>query len=165
MRDPRVDARRNSRFHHFADVDPSWRAAKVERRDVEAFVLGKGDLVHLHRRVDRVAGLAADKGDDGWGCGHGKAANACRFGDRAVANVGVGVGDGVAGEIEAVRLFAGRGKPLVTKPADADAKIRAVARHRADNRAAFDAMRGVTHGFTRGHYRVEHAERIVAQKF
>ena len=135
------------------------RAGMVKLR-----VLGGGDLVHLEGGVERVLRGAADEGDDGRRGGHGEGAEPDRLGDRAVADVGVGVGAGEAREVEPLRHRRRGGEPAVAEAADADAEVGAVARHGGDDRALRDAVRGVGHRLAGRHQRVEHRERVAAQE-
>ncbi len=164
MGDAGVDARRNALLHHLADVEACGRAPEVQLGDGEVLVLGLGDLVHLQRGVQRVLGRTADEGDDGRrGC-HGKAANAGRLGDRAVAQVSTGIVGREAGEVEALGGRDRGGEPAVAQAADADAEVGAVAGHGGDNGAALHAVAGVGHGLAGRHHGVQHAEGVVAQE-
>ena len=170
MSDAGVDARGDAFFHHFANVDAGRCAAEIEHGHIEEFVLGVGDFVHFHGGVDGVFRRAADKSDDG-GCGcHGESADACRFGDGAVADVAAGVFFGESGEVQSFRGGDGCGEPAgfvaqAADTADADAEIGAVARHGGNNGAPFHAVTGVCHRFTCRHHRVEHCQRVVADGF
>ena len=95
---------------------------------------------------------------------HGKTADPGRFGDRAVADIRVGIFLGETGEVQRLDHPGRAGEPAVAQPADADAEIGAIARHDGDDRAAFDAVGGIGHALAGCHHRVEDAERIVAQE-
>ncbi len=91
MGDAGVDLRQDAGLHHLAHVDAQRRAAEIQGRDGEVFVLAEGDLIHFKRGLDCQLRGAADKLDDGGrGC-HGHPAVTGRLGDGAVADVGIGI--------------------------------------------------------------------------
>ena len=92
--------------HDLAHVNPDRRAAEVERRDRERRMLAGADLVHVQRGIQRVLRRAADELDDGRRACQRKSADPTRFSDRAVADVGVGVGRGEAGQPQALDVRA-----------------------------------------------------------
>ena len=77
---------------------PVGRATEIEERDGEILVLGEANLVHVEGGIDRILGRAADEGHDRRGGCHGKAADPRGLGDRAVADIRVGVFFGEAGK-------------------------------------------------------------------
>ena len=164
MGDTGVDARRDAQFDYGADIDADGCASEVKGRDSEVLVFGQRNLVHLQRGIEGITRGTADKGDDGRRGGHGEGANAGRLGDGAVADVGVGVGAAEAGEVEAVGHLGRGGEPAVAQPADADAEVGPITRHRADQGAAFDAVGRVGHRLAGGHNRVEDAQSVIADK-
>ena len=55
-------------------------------------------------------------------------------------------------------------EPAIPQPADPNAEIRAVAGHSRDESAALYAVGRVGHCLASSHHRIQHAERVVAQR-
>ena len=164
MSDAGVDTRCQAELDDLAKVDAGGSAAKAHRWDREMGVLAGSDLVHLEGRRHGVLRAATDEADDGRGGGHREAADPGALGDRAVADVRVGISALKAAEVEAGRRLGGGGKPVVAQTADADSEVCSVARHGRHDRASLDAMGGVGHGLAASHDGVQHAEGVVAEE-
>ena len=103
---------------------PAGVPAKIHRRNVKALFWPERDVAHHCRVGDRVVGRAADETDDGRRGSHGETAEPGSLGDRAVAEVGCGVGDRVSREIKAVDHRRRSGEPAVARARSAGCRNR-----------------------------------------
>ena len=153
--DAGVDHRRDAGLHHLADVDAERGAAELQPGQLVGLVLRHGDLVHLHRGLERERRRAAHVLDHRRGARHRERAQADRLGDRRVAHVGIGVVGTEAGEVDALDHRGRRGEPALARAAHPDARLVAVARDRGDDGAVGDAGAGVHDALASRHDEVE----------
>ncbi len=163
--DPGVDDRRDARVDDAPRVDArSGVPTNPSGGQLVGRVARERDPAHQAGVLERVGRAAADEPDDRRRRRHREAADAERLGDRAVAEVRVGVLRAVAREEQAVRDADRRREPGVAGARQPDPEVDAVAAHRGDDRRALDAVGRIERGLAGRHRQVEEEVVVAAQE-
>ena len=155
MRHPGIDKRQNIFLHHLHRIDAGGRAPEIQVRDLVNIVLRGGDLVHLQGIAQSVCGATADKLHDRRRGGNRKSAQPGGLGNRAVADIRVGILSGVTREEQGIGEVGRAGEPAPAGAGELDPEIGAVAGHHRQHAAVGDPPGGIQGGLGGGHGEIE----------